>query len=183
MRAKHRRTRRHGSTLVEVLVALLVTVLLVHGLAATVDAARAAGRAAQGQVHQNVRATNGRRVLRQVVRDIARAATQAPFSGTAAHARFTSTCLAAFGWQHACEVELFVSSDAERGVLVAQFDGQSRDTLIVTRGPLELRYLVAAHDGGQWLRTWEASVQPPLALGLLIGDEIAVVLPVASAAP
>jgi prepilin-type N-terminal cleavage/methylation domain-containing protein len=162
---------RRGFTLVELLVALLVGAITVLGarmmLEGVADSERRLSRATQ----RAEREANGERVLRATVASIEVGTPGTlPFAGDEREANFTSWCDRAGGWQERCAATVAIAPAGVTGatsalVLTDAGAGALRLRTGFTHG--ELRYLIDARDGGQWVTSWAAGVGAPLAIGVV----------------
>lgn len=156
---------RRGFTLVEVLVALVVSVLVVSAvrlafeqIGAATSRTSAAAAALQHDAH-------GQELLRALVArlDIA-PSDSGVLTGDERDAAFESWCDTADGWQRRCRVHISVASAG--GALVVKDDYSTRGTGI-DLGARALCYLADAADGGRWQSEWSSSVAAPLAIGVV----------------
>jgi prepilin-type N-terminal cleavage/methylation domain-containing protein len=167
-----------GFTLVEVMVALVVIGIVLVGARAMLgqiadSADRITAAAAEGD-----REANAERLLRTVVDrlDIAPAAGQETrFQGDPRGTRFRSWCEVPDGWLERCDVSLgFIDLQGENVLALRLSTGE----LVPLRrgfGSGEIAYLRDAAGGGAWVRTWGASITAPVALGIVIDGDTAIV--------
>lgn len=168
-RRLHRSLHRHGFTLIELLIALVVAATIVLGarlmLEGVADDARRVTRLAQRTDHE----ANAERVLRSTVAAIDVGTTDVQqFRGDEHEARFTSWCARPGGWQERCTVTLTIAGESAARALVLTLP--VGEPLRVRAGLKygALRYLVDAHDGGRWLRSWDPGLVAPLAIGAVV---------------
>lgn len=166
----HRNNRRRqiGFTLIEVVVALAVggvVILGAHALLAAV--ADGADRITHASVEAD-RIANGERLLRALLGrlEVGTDSTRR-FAGDEREARFTSWCDVPAGWLERCEVHIAVRTDGAGGTLSVLLPTGIAVEVRRGVGPLSLRYLTNAAEGGRWVRTWGASLTAPLALGIV----------------
>jgi prepilin-type N-terminal cleavage/methylation domain-containing protein len=166
------RTGRGGFTLIELLVALLVGATIVLGarlmLEGTADQARRITALARHADHD----ANAERLLRATVAALDLGATPAQtFKGDEREAHFTSWCTRPGGWQERCAVTLSIVGDSAVHALVLTLPGDEPFRIRAGPGRAELRYLVDAHDGGRWFRSWDEQLTAPLAIGAIVGTD------------
>jgi len=167
---------RAGFTLLEVLVALAVgglvligaralLVQLAFGTERIIDEAEAADRDA-----------NAERMLRRLLDQVEASDGEAVrFIGNERAARFVTWCDVPAGWQERCQVTLGWIEGEHETLLTVRLPGD--ELVVLRRGARagEFRYLYSAGEGGTWLRQWESTITTPLALGLMIDGELAIV--------
>lgn len=165
--------RRRGFTLVELLVALAIGAIVLLGARLMVEGVADGARRIVRQAARTDRDANAERVLRTVVAALDATTTGTSFGGDEREARFTSWCDVPGGWQERCSVTLAIGGGTGTG------DSAARTLILTLSGaePLRiragfvhggLRYLDAAHDGGQWFGTWEAGLTVPIAIGAIL---------------
>lgn len=174
-----RRASREGFTLVELIVAMTITVGMLLAARMMFEQITAAGTALTQRAFGRDSAADTDAQLGALVRNIDRSAvgidsvartdaadSTTAFVGEPNVAHFTSWCVDSAS-RARCRV--VVSIDHDLTVVTG------RQKLVVPsteRG--SLRYLHSARDGGQWYRSWPASGQIPLALGVLRGRDTTV---------
>lgn len=168
MRPDH---RRRGFTLVEIVVALLVSAVVVLGARMLLEqlgdsTSRTVRNAARGD-----RDANGEQLLRDLVRRLEVGTPDAArFAGEPDSASFSSWCDVPAGWQERCTVVIRAESAATGMTLSVSADGMGAQQIRTDNG-VELRYLDDAAAGGRWFRSWGAGITAPLAIGLLKGSD------------
>jgi prepilin-type N-terminal cleavage/methylation domain-containing protein len=172
------RTVRGGFTLVEVMVALVVTGVVLLGARTMLgqiadDADRITAAAAEAD-----RDANAEALLRTIVDRLeiaGRPDEEVRFEGEPQGARFRSWCEVPDGWLERCEVSLgFIDLDGEKVLALRLSTGE----LVPLRrgfGAGELAYLRDAAAGGAWVRSWGASITAPIALGVVIDGDTTIV--------
>jgi prepilin-type N-terminal cleavage/methylation domain-containing protein len=169
---------RAGFTLVEVMVAVVVMGVVLVGARAMVgqiadDADRIAAAARQAD-----RDANAEALLRTVVGRLDLTAVQGPeprFEGEPNGARFHSWCDVPDGWLERCEASLgIVQLDSAPALVLRLTPGE---VVPLRRGfqSGEILYLRDAGNGGSWVRSWGASMNAPLALGLAVDGDTLIV--------
>lgn len=168
MRPDH---RRRGFTLVEIVVALLVSAVVVLGARMLLEqlgdsTSRTVGNAARGD-----RDANGEQLLRDLVRRLEVGTPGAArFAGEPDSASFSSWCDVPAGWQERCVVVIRVHPSPIGTTLSLSATGIGSQQ-IRAAAQIELRYLDDAAAGGRWFRSWGAGITAPLAIGLLTGSD------------
>jgi prepilin-type N-terminal cleavage/methylation domain-containing protein len=172
---RHPDPARGGFTLIEVVVALSLSAMLLLGARALFEQlgghAEAMVEAAAAADHD----ANGDAVVRSLVGAAETSPDPArPFDGTADGARFHSWCESPAGWLERCHVTLGFVHAGEAPVLAVATDGGA--PIALRRGFREGRliYLRDAANGGAWTRGWSSTVQPPLAVGVVIDGDTAI---------
>jgi prepilin-type N-terminal cleavage/methylation domain-containing protein len=169
---------RAGFTLVEVMVALVVMGVVVAGARVVLgqladDAVRIAAAGAEAD-----REANAERLLRETAGRLEMSSTpgrEARFEGHPRAARFRSWCEVPDGWLERCDVSLgFIQVDGEPVLALRTAGGEP---VALRRGfrSGELLYLRDAGDGGAWIHRWGASITAPVALGVVIDGDTAIV--------
>ena len=170
------RAARGGFTLVELMVALVVSAIVVLGARMLLEQLGESAHRTVAAATRADRAANGERLLRDLAGRLEIGTTDAArFSGEPATASFSSWCDVASGWQERCAVTLAVSSDGSRASLAARFDGGDPITLLVRDAPIELRYLDDPRAGGRWFADWGAGITAPLAIAVISGADTMIV--------
>ena len=167
---------RGGFTLIEVIVALVVSSIVLLGARAMLgeigdDALRIAARAQRVDAE-----TNAERTMRALVRGLELSANDsAQFSGTARRAQFSSWCDMPAGWQERCSVALVIEKRRDGDALVIH--ASARPPMIVRErvGTASLRYLSTVSAGGEWIRVWGAGITAPLAIGIILDADTLIV--------
>ena len=171
----HPDAARSGFTLIEVVVALSLSAMLMLGarelfeqLGSQAEALTKAAAAADHDVNGDA-----------LVRALVGAAETSPeparrFDGTADGARFHSWCESPAGWLERCQVTLGLVHAGDAPVLALTLDGG--DPVVLRRGFRggRLLYLRDPSAGGAWVRGWSSAVEPPLAVGVVIDGDTAI---------
>ena len=156
---------RPGFSLVEVLVALVVSALVVAGARALVDGLSDASRSVAARATATDRAANGAALLRALARRVeVGTARERTFDGFPDHAAFTSWCDTPAGWQLRCRVTLTIDS-AIVGLRLAT--DRDEEHTVVDTAAVRLIYLEDANGGGRWFNGWGSGLTAPLAIGVV----------------
>ena len=164
---------RSGFTLLEVLVAVIVSAALLLAADAVFEQLANSRVTAAREATERDRSRNARALIRIWLRhvdvspQIGASGLPHVFAGDSVEARFTSSCIAPGGWERECQVTLGVSSDSTGAVLTAvSSTGDSASLRSSDRGQ-ELRYLIDAANGGTWERSWPAGPTVPIAVAVV----------------
>ena len=172
----HGDRRPRGFTLVEVMVALVVSGMVLLGVRALFENLSAAQRRIVTREVRANAAANGMRLLRALVGRLDVGNPQSvPFTGTPDSSRFSSWCEVPGGWLERCTVMLAFDTSGSLHTLVARFDGASR--LVLVRGfrTGTIRYLSDPAGGGHWLSEWGTGITAPLAIGVILDRDTLIV--------
>lgn len=167
-----------GFTLLEVMVALVISALVLLGARALLQQVGGVGEdVAAASAVADAEANAERRLrdwMARVEVPFDTSSTRDPgFVGTAEGARFTTWCEVPDGWLERCRASLGLIEVGGDHVLALSAEGG--ETIPVRRGFAEgtLLYLVDAGRGGRWLAGWQSDVSPPLAVGVAMdGDTL-----------
>lgn len=170
---------RRGMTLVEVMLALVLSALALLTARALLDqlgqAGESLGRAARVQDER----MNQTRTLYALMRHAdVRPDTLRRFTGDSTSARFQSVCKRPGGWSEPCGVIVLMDVGKDSTALVGQLSTGELLTLGRWAGQGELRYLSANAAGEQWLSEWGRSIVAPAAIALVFAQDT-IVVPVA----
>ena len=168
--------QRAGFTLVEVMVALLISAIVLLGARMLLEqlgenASRTVAAAARADAD-----ANGEQMLRDLAGRLeigTDGSTQ--FSGESNAARFASWCDTPSGWEERCAVAIVVTQQETLSALVATFAPGDSITLLTRAEPIELRYLDDPRAGGRWFVSWGAGITAPLAIAVLSGSDTTIV--------
>ncbi len=172
------RSGRQGFTLVEVMVALTVMGIVLVGARTMLgqiadDADRITAAAADADRDANaeglLRAVAGRLELPVAPGE------DAGFEGEAHGARFGSWCEVPDGWLEQCRASLGFIRLEDDNVLALRLSTGELVQLRRGFGAGELVYLRDAANGGDWVRSWGASIAAPLAIGIVIDGDTTIV--------
>jgi prepilin-type N-terminal cleavage/methylation domain-containing protein len=160
------RADRAGFTLIELLVALSIGAVVLLGARTLLDGLAGHAGALVREAAEADADANTERSMRQVVGNLALAPGLEPsFTGDRGEARFDSWCPSARGGLEPCHVRLFVQ---DTKVVLSR--GADQELALERGAPAELRYLGDASGGGRWFARWDASLSPPLAIGVIGRD-------------
>jgi prepilin-type N-terminal cleavage/methylation domain-containing protein len=165
-------TRSGGFTLVELLVALLVTGLVLTGAHATLGQLADAADLVSEEARQHTRQANAEDFLRTLVGSHDTSVDDADrFFGGPLQARFPTWCETPFGWLERCHVILLVEAAASAVRLTVVLP--TGDTLVVRSGSgvAHFDYLATPEEGGRWVRSWGERIISPLALRAVLGAD------------
>ena len=167
---------RAGFTLIEVVVALVVSAIVMLGARAMLgevgdDAHRISVEAARLDSE-----ANGERTLRALVRQLDLGSDEASqFAGDPRRVSFESWCDVPSGWRERCAVTLTLEPSAEKSSLVVR---TSKSSALMVRDRIrtgEFRYLTTVTGGGEWIRVWGAGITAPLAIGIILDGDTLIV--------
>jgi hypothetical protein len=162
------RRRVTGLTLVEVLVATVLTGVSVLGALGILSQAQAVAGQVQRTTTASRRAHASIALLRAFALQLTVARdTATSFVGSELSARFETRCRVPRGWVEPCIVSLSVEDSAGVDHLHLDTNGFGRWEVIADSSILQLRYLEDASDGGHWRPTWTQTHSIPLGLGLI----------------
>lgn len=159
--------RRHGFTVLEVIVALVVSAIVILGARTLVerldDGAR---RILAGAVRTDAKA-NGDRMLRDLALRLEVGTAEAGhFGGEPETAVFTSWCDVPRGWRERCLVTVTIVPGRDRDTIRVATSTGLRFVALDAPAPAALRYLNDSRAGGQWFQSWGAGITAPLAIGI-----------------
>jgi hypothetical protein len=161
------RTRR-GTTLVELLAALVLLGLLFLGMR-TLLAQLGDGndRVSRATVDGNARG-NGAHLLRTLLRRATVGADSThQFAGDDTNASFDAGCDVPSGWVEDCRVALEIVPRLDSSAVVAQLPGVAPETLLVSDAQTAFRYLSPAASDYAWMGGWGSRISMPAALALV----------------
>ena len=169
---------RAGFTLVEVMVAVVVMGVVLVGartmlgqIADDADRIAAAAREADRDANAEalLRSIAGRLDVAPVPGDEIR------FQGQPQGARFHSWCEVPDGWLERCQVSLGLIELDDAPALALRLS--TGETVPLRRGfrSGEILYLRGAGNGGDWITSWGGSITAPLAFGIVIDGDTAII--------
>jgi prepilin-type N-terminal cleavage/methylation domain-containing protein len=172
---RHSRTR--GFTLIELMVAIMLTGIVLLGARALWESLAVSVDRLQSQATADVRDMNGERLLRSLLGRLEVGTDQSSeFAGDEQHTTFTTWCDMPAGWQERCDVVLGIEPDSSAGLrLVARLS--TGDVIALQRGfsTGTLRYLNDPIGRGVWFRIWGHGITAPLAIGVITDGDTAIV--------
>jgi len=160
---------RSGFTLIEVLIALVVSAMVTLGARSLLEATSEHVLRVTRTARRIDADANGERLLHTLVSQIEVASPiDSTFGGDERSVHFASWCNVPRGWLERCRVELTFEQIVDGFVVTAKLS--TGEIVVVRRGRTAdgLRYLIDPADGGKWLRQWPNSSTPPLAVGIVI---------------
>ena len=164
---------RTGFTLLEVLVAVMIAATLLLSADLVFEQLADSRQAMARATVERDRAENSAETIRRWVRQVDVSPHPGPgsaphaFAGDATEASFTSSCLAAGGWERECDVSLRITTGSESAALVAVSSTGDSARLTVHGRTLAIRYLMDAANGGRWLSSWPSGPTVPIAIGIV----------------
>jgi prepilin-type N-terminal cleavage/methylation domain-containing protein len=167
---------RTGFTLVELMVALVVSAIVVLGARMLLEQLGDSALRTVTAATRADREANGERLLRDLAGRLEVGTDQTVrFSGEPNTASFGSWCDVPSGWQERCTVTLVAGAQGDHSSLIASFSAGDRVTLLVREQPIELRYLDDPRGGGRWFMSWGAGITAPLAFAVISGADTMIV--------
>lgn len=158
---------REGFTLLEVLVATVVTAMVVLGARQFYDALMTNFQRVRRAAAIEDARMNGQRVLREVVRNAeAHIDPDSAFVGDARSAVFVSSCQVPRGRLERHRTTLSVSDSAEWSLVTVRCGQQDSVVAMRVGGPVTLQYLTTAMLGNAWLDSWSTGQMLPRAIGI-----------------
>jgi prepilin-type N-terminal cleavage/methylation domain-containing protein len=175
---------RRGLTLVELMIALVVSGVVLVGARLMVETLADAARRTTRAARDADRAANAERVLRdlfgrlEIATDAAR-----PFGGDGQSVHFTTWCDTPGGWLERCDAVLALEALGDTNTLVARLSPREphgdigRRTIRLAGGfrTGALRYLNDSRSGGQWFVQWGDGTVAPLAVGVVLDGDTSIV--------
>jgi prepilin-type N-terminal cleavage/methylation domain-containing protein len=167
--------RRSGFTLIEVIMALVVSgIILVaaRGMveAAADDAASITRAAAAGD-----REANAEQTVRALAERLEISSPGTSFSGEPGATSFASWCDVPAGWQERCSVTIAIEKDSSGLSLNVRTSQGFQTQLRSGMKRAAIRYLVTAASGGKWIERWGDGITAPKALGLILDKDTLIV--------
>jgi prepilin-type N-terminal cleavage/methylation domain-containing protein len=170
-----------GFTLIEILVALVISAVIVLGARALLESiGDTSARIHRAALSADSLAT-GDEILRTLVGRI-EIGTRAErgFAGDEHSAEFWSWCEVPDGWLEQCQVRLEISTEDSTHDLTidTQVSGRANAPPVSLRStgyPLELRYLNSASGGGDWFTAWGRGITAPLAIAIVSPSDTAII--------
>lgn len=165
-----------GFTLIEVVVALVVSAIVMLGARAMLGEVGDDALRILAETQRLDAEANGERTLRSLVRQLDLGSGEgSQFAGDPRQVSFSSWCDVPSGWRERCAVTLTLEPSAGNNALVIR---TSKGTALVVRdriGTGELRYLTTVTGGGEWIRVWGAGITAPLAIGVILDSDTLIV--------
>lgn len=168
--------RRSGFTLIEVMVALVVSGIVLLGARAMLEVTADSASGISAAAAAVDRDANAERVLRALVERIEIGTVDGTsFGGDSATARFASWCDVPAGWLERCAVTLTIERDSTGGALVARTSVGDEYRLRSGFRQGTLRYLDSPNAGGVWIHSWGAGITAPMAVGIILDHDTLIV--------
>jgi prepilin-type N-terminal cleavage/methylation domain-containing protein len=170
--------RRDGFTLIELLIAIAIAgIVLLGGRALWESLVESVDRMHEHAIVAE-RAANGERLLRSLFGRLEVGTLRSrEFAGDERHTTFTTWCDVPAGWQERCQAEVTIEPDSvpARLRLVARLS--TGEVIALQRGFSRgaLRYLNDPIGGGMWFRSWGHGITAPLAIGIIMDGDTAIV--------
>jgi prepilin-type N-terminal cleavage/methylation domain-containing protein len=172
----HRNRVPAGFTLIEVVVALVVSAIVMLGARAVLGEVGDEALRISAEAQRLDAEANGERTLRALVRQLDLGSDEASqFAGDPRQVSFASWCDVSSGWQERCAVTLTLEARERTNALVIR---TSKGTAIVVRDRIatgELRYLTTVTGAGEWIRVWGAGITAPLAIAVILDGDTLIV--------
>lgn len=168
--------RQHGFTLIEVVVALVISAIMLLGARAILGAMSDNAQRTLEETRAVDKSANAEQTLRLTVRQLNVAnGPGTEFSGDSTRATFSSWCDAPRGFLEPCAIRLSIETDSVgKTLLLAGLPGGP----IAIRSGIRhaaLRYLDSAAHGGEWIETWAKGITAPLAIGITVDSDMIIV--------
>ena len=181
----HRARRRHGVTLLELIIALAISGLAMLGCVMLFDQLDDAHAHIARDRAADATAGNGDRLLRRLLIDAHTTIDTAErFRGDERNASYLSLCDMPSGWPESCRVTLSLDSLRDSSVIVANISysehTEERFDVRRTPGAATFRYLDLSARDSSWVRKWATSIALPGAIAVVAGNDTTV-LPLGSA--
>lgn len=180
-----RNPRRHGMTLLEVIVAVAASGFLLLAARQVFEIVGSSTAAFARAVNESERRANGEDLLRELLHALdlsGVAASQGgewPLEGDQREVRFDTRCDSAGGWKEPCQVVIRIGRDGPPSSSATGNDGDGMTLILQPRhggsvtfstgldSITALLFLETAAGGGVWRDSWERNLPPPLAIGLV----------------
>jgi prepilin-type N-terminal cleavage/methylation domain-containing protein len=164
-----RNTRRTGLTLIEVLIALVITATVVligrSGLEQLMSVSTTSRQAVETRLAARATADELRRTFRLASAPVDSADS---FEGAARELILSTRCHNVRGWDEACRCSLQIVPLAQGAAVRRSCSSRmTADTLISDTESITFRYLISVRNGGEWLDAWGRSLSVPYAVGIV----------------
>lgn len=168
-RVEHRRARRPGFTLLELVAALSLTGFALLGAWRLLDQLADGRDRLVRERTSDAQQSNGVRLLRALVsRAESGSDSTMSFTGNVDGASFTSWCEAPGGWLERCRVSLVVAVTRDSSAIMGRIDDGAALPLWRGRGRAAFRYFSATARDGRWWDVWGTSIAAPAAVGVVV---------------
>lgn len=159
---------RRGMTLVELIVALVLSALVLGGarslLATVSDAGTRMRRWSLARDDEALGLALFRRGLRTAV---SREGAGGAFLGDASAMSFSARCSTGGGWDRPCRIDVRIVERRDTATLIITEQGRSDRSGPFALGGLEFRYIRVGPQGEEWLSAWTQAITRPAAVALL----------------
>lgn len=167
---------RLGMTLIEIALSISLLGLVLLGLRGLIDALTVADERLAARVHQTERLGIGHRLLYDLLARIDKSGDDgSAFTGSASQASFRSWCESSIGLVERCSVHIEIQSDPGRDVLVGILSGSTAVPLLEGPHGMHLLYLDGPDTSARWEARWQAGIDMPSALGVVIDNDTVLV--------
>jgi prepilin-type N-terminal cleavage/methylation domain-containing protein len=173
------RQRRRGLTLIEVLIALVVTSVVVLTGRQVAEQVAGAARTNLAAVDARLATISEEEELRRSLR-LARAPldSSGAFDGGLDRMEWSSRCTVTRGWDEPCRCTLRVAKGVDSSYALRSCDSRiGSDTLLRDGRGIAMLFLADAVNGGRWYRVWGRASSVPFAVGFVrfgVGDTVIV---------
>jgi len=168
--------RRPGFTLIEVVVALVISAIVLLGARAILGEMSDDTRRILGDARSADESANAERTLRSVVRQLDVAdGPGTEFAGDSMRMNFASWCDGPRGGLQRCELRMSIETDSLGKTLL--LSGTPGGSIVIRRGfrHSAFRYLDSPAHGGAWIATWAKGITAPLAFGIVVDFDTLIV--------
>jgi prepilin-type N-terminal cleavage/methylation domain-containing protein len=161
--------RRRGLTLLEVMIALLVTGLVVVSARGIAEQLSISARANVALIDTRLATVSREGELRRgflLARESSDSALA--FDGSLDRITWSTMCTVPRGWDETCRCNVRVAQQQDGHAFVRQCDTDGVDeTLLTDSVGFAILYLADPTNGGKWYRQWGRSVSTPFAIGVV----------------
>ncbi len=175
---------REGFTLVELIVALVISAMVLVGARLMVELLSDAARRTTLAAQEADRTANADHVLRMLFSRLEIGTPDdRPFGGNPFATHFTTWCDSPGGWLERCDVVVDLEVHGDTNGLIAHLaprdphgDVGPRTIRLATGFHSgAIRYLNDPRAGGQWFEQWGDGIVAPLAVGIILDNDTAIV--------
>jgi len=160
-------SRRTGVTLIELMVALVLTGLILASARQVLNQLEDSGRVLAIDARRADSRSNRERLLRALLGRVeAKSDSLRRFRGDEKSASFDSWCERPAGWLERCRVDLTVGTAGDSSAVSANLSTGEVLLLRVLAGRASFKYFGRDSLGVRWTDVWGTSLTTPFALGL-----------------